>query len=83
VTEAGYAAMAASMRRVAGELGAPVGAVLEGGYALGALARSVAATMEALAGGPEGAAFAPSAAGISSLARDAAARVAERWPGLA
>jgi acetoin utilization deacetylase AcuC-like enzyme len=49
VTEAGYAAMTATMRRVAEELGAPLGVVLEGGYALDALAGSVAATMEVLA----------------------------------
>jgi acetoin utilization deacetylase AcuC-like enzyme len=49
VTEAGYATMTRSVRAVAGRVGAPVGAVLEGGYALGALARSVAATMEVLA----------------------------------
>jgi acetoin utilization deacetylase AcuC-like enzyme len=48
VTEAGYAAMTRSVRRVGEELGAPVGCVLEGGYALGALARSVAATLVAL-----------------------------------
>ncbi len=50
VTEAGFAAMAAAMRRRRrDELGiAPVGCVLEGGYDLGALARSVAATLEAL-----------------------------------
>ncbi len=39
------------VRALADELGAPVGAVLEGGYDLGALADSVAATMEALAAG--------------------------------
>jgi acetoin utilization deacetylase AcuC-like enzyme len=48
VTEAGYAAMTTAMRRLAEELEAPLGVVLEGGYALGALARSVAATLEAL-----------------------------------
>ena len=42
-----YGALAASVR----ELGLPVGVVLEGGYALGALARSVAATLEALGNG--------------------------------
>ena len=41
--------MAAAVRRVAGEAGAPVGVVLEGGYDLGALARSVAATLSVLA----------------------------------
>jgi acetoin utilization deacetylase AcuC-like enzyme len=48
VTEAGYAEMTATMRGVCEELGAPLGVVLEGGYGLGALARSVAATMEVL-----------------------------------
>jgi acetoin utilization deacetylase AcuC-like enzyme len=46
-----YAALAACVRDLAAEIGAPVGAVLEGGYALGALARSVAATLEALGDG--------------------------------
>ncbi len=46
-----YAALAACVRELAAELGAPVGVVLEGGYALGALARSVAATIEALGNG--------------------------------
>src|SRR5207248_411274 len=50
VTEAGFAAMTRSMRRACESLGAPLGCVLEGGYALGALARSVAATLEALSG---------------------------------
>jgi acetoin utilization deacetylase AcuC-like enzyme len=48
VTEAGFAAMTQSIRRAADVVGAPIGCVLEGGYALGALARSVAATMGAL-----------------------------------
>jgi acetoin utilization deacetylase AcuC-like enzyme len=48
VTEEGYAAMTRSVRRVGEELDAPVGCVLEGGYALDALARSVAATLAAL-----------------------------------
>ena len=39
VTDAGYGAMSASMRALAGELGVPLGIVLEGGYDLGALAR--------------------------------------------
>ena len=49
VTEEGYASMTTAMRHLAEELEAPLGVVLEGGYALGALARSVAATLEALA----------------------------------
>src|SRR3954447_11779834 len=50
VTEAGFAGMAASLRRAADAVGAPVGLVLEGGYDLGALARSMAALMPVLVG---------------------------------
>jgi acetoin utilization deacetylase AcuC-like enzyme len=42
--------MARYVRGLGERTGAPVGAVLEGGYALDALAASVCATMEALAG---------------------------------
>jgi acetoin utilization deacetylase AcuC-like enzyme len=52
VTEAGFAAMTTAMRRLSEELEVPLGVVLEGGYALGALARSVAATLEALTAEP-------------------------------
>jgi acetoin utilization deacetylase AcuC-like enzyme len=79
VTEAGFAAMTAAVRQVASELAAPVGVALEGGYALGPLARSVAATLEVLADG--GAPTAP--AGVSRLALDARARLARWWPALA
>ena len=48
VTEEGFAAMTRSLCDVADSVGAPLGCVLEGGYALDALGRSVAATMEAL-----------------------------------
>jgi acetoin utilization deacetylase AcuC-like enzyme len=49
--EAGsFAEMARHLRALGEEVGAPVGVVLEGGYALDALAASVAATLEALAG---------------------------------
>jgi acetoin utilization deacetylase AcuC-like enzyme len=47
---ASFGRMAALARDAAGEWGAPVGAVLEGGYALSALAESVVATMAALGG---------------------------------
>jgi acetoin utilization deacetylase AcuC-like enzyme len=50
VTEDAFAAMTGSVRRAANAASVPVGCVLEGGYALGALARSVAATMGALSG---------------------------------
>ena len=45
-----FAEMARHVRALGRDVGAPVGAVLEGGYTLDALAASVAATMEALAG---------------------------------
>ena len=45
-----FAEMARYVRGLGERTGAPVGAVLEGGYALDALAASVCATMEALAG---------------------------------
>ncbi|MEK6277537.1 MAG: histone deacetylase [Actinomycetota bacterium] len=48
--EAAYADMAASLRELATELGAPVLVCLEGGYALGALAASVDATIAAFTG---------------------------------
>ena len=43
-------AMSGVVRALCGELGIPLGLVLEGGYDLAALARSVVATMEALVG---------------------------------
>jgi acetoin utilization deacetylase AcuC-like enzyme len=56
VTDRGYATMAASVRALADELGVPVGVVLEGGYALDALAGGLVATLEVLAAaGPVGA----------------------------
>jgi acetoin utilization deacetylase AcuC-like enzyme len=85
VTEEGYAAMTHSLRRAADSLGVPVGAVLEGGYALGALARSVAATMEALAA-PEGGSAIDGGSGAdapsTAIADEARARLAEWWPAL-
>jgi acetoin utilization deacetylase AcuC-like enzyme len=47
VTDAGYAAMAAWVRSLAGELGVPVGVVLEGGYELGALSRAFCDVLDA------------------------------------
>jgi acetoin utilization deacetylase AcuC-like enzyme len=48
--EEAYADMTATMRDLGDELGAPVLVVLEGGYDLGALSASVAATIAALTG---------------------------------
>jgi acetoin utilization deacetylase AcuC-like enzyme len=70
VTEAGFAGMTAAMRRLCEELGAPLGVVLEGGYALGALARSVAATMEVLAADELPAAAALSVDPVALAARE-------------
>ena len=46
--DAAYGDMASTVRDLAAQLGAPVLICLEGGYALGALSRSVVATLEAL-----------------------------------
>jgi acetoin utilization deacetylase AcuC-like enzyme len=78
VTEAGFAAMTALMRQLAIELTAPLGCVLEGGYAVHALARSVAATMRSLLPGVGSDPSVP----VDPLALEARARFAELWPGL-
>jgi acetoin utilization deacetylase AcuC-like enzyme len=54
-----YGQMACHVRDLAGAVGAPVGAVLEGGYAVDALAEGVAATIAALAGHGEAESIAP------------------------
>jgi acetoin utilization deacetylase AcuC-like enzyme len=79
VTEAGFAAMTAAVRRAADAVGAPVGVVLEGGYDLGALAGSMAALMPVLVaeGGPDDAPVAR-----HPLAEDAVRRLAPWWPAL-
>jgi len=91
VTEEGFAAMAGSLRDAAAGLGIPVGGVLEGGYDLRALARSVAATLEVL--GDAGADFAAvsgpgagsgaAAPPVSADAQRALARLDAFWPGIA
>ncbi|HEX9107808.1 MAG TPA: hypothetical protein VF832_11280, partial [Longimicrobiales bacterium] len=77
VTEGGYAAMTRALQRVASELEIGLGFVLEGGYALGALARSVAATLEALQS--------PGPSSEVAVAPDSVAarqRLAQWWPEL-
>ena len=54
VSDSGYATMATLLRDLAAELSIPIGAVMEGGYALGPLARGVALTMDVLRGGDGG-----------------------------
>jgi acetoin utilization deacetylase AcuC-like enzyme len=83
VTEAGYAVMTAAVRDAGAELGTPVGGVLEGGYALQALGRSVAVTLAELAApAGSGAAHAPGV-NLAPEARAARARLADHWPQLA
>src|SRR5205085_5065864 len=81
LTEAGFAALTASMRQVAAATDAPLGCVLEGGYALGPLARSVAATMRVLAedDGMAERVFLEEA----PLAAQARARLGRWWPSVA
>jgi acetoin utilization deacetylase AcuC-like enzyme len=76
VTEAGYVAMTASLRRAADAVGAPVGLVLEGGYDLGALSRSMAALMPVLVGGSTPA---EQVVEVHPLARRAVDRLAPWW----
>jgi acetoin utilization deacetylase AcuC-like enzyme len=71
--------MAASMRALAEALDVPLGIVLEGGYALGALSRSVVATLEA-AGDTSAAAPDVPEHPLSVAARE---RLARHWPSLA
>jgi acetoin utilization deacetylase AcuC-like enzyme len=73
VDEEGYCAMAATMRDVAAELGAPILVCLEGGYDPDALADSVLATLAGLADDAT-----PSRAD-PELAEPHRERVARRW----
>jgi acetoin utilization deacetylase AcuC-like enzyme len=82
VTEAGFAAITRSIRWVCESLEIPVGCVLEGGYALGALARSVAVTLEALKE-PAGAQAPGSDEAPPDFVGPARARFAQWWPALA
>jgi acetoin utilization deacetylase AcuC-like enzyme len=72
---ASFASMALWMRSLADSVGAPVGAVLEGGYDLPALASSCAASLEAFRdGGP------PPSVEAHSLAVEAARVLGRFWP---
>ena len=82
VTEEGFAAMTRAIARVCASLAAPVGAVLEGGYALGALGRSVAATLQALSTEPAPDATSAPASALTPTAHQARTRLAEFWPQL-
>jgi acetoin utilization deacetylase AcuC-like enzyme len=71
---ASFEAMALHVRSLADDLGVPLVAVLEGGYDLGALAASVAATLRALAAGGE-----PESVEPDDLTRRYAERVGRHW----
>ncbi|MDW5594138.1 histone deacetylase [Conexibacter stalactiti] len=81
LSEAGFAAMTGTLRRLGAELGVPLGGVLEGGYALGALAASTAATLAALTA-PEPPAADPGLA-VAPASNALLERLSARWPALA
>jgi acetoin utilization deacetylase AcuC-like enzyme len=70
-----FAAMALWMRALGDSLGVPVGALLEGGYDLAALASSSAATLEALRDGGS-----PESVEVHPLAVEAARTLGRWWP---
>jgi acetoin utilization deacetylase AcuC-like enzyme len=76
----GFAAMGASVRRLADQLGVPLGLVLEGGYDLQGLASSLAATLEAV--GADEPPAADHGLAVHPLAAAATERLGARWPGL-
>jgi acetoin utilization deacetylase AcuC-like enzyme len=80
LSEAGFVTMTASLRRACADVGAPIGLVLEGGYAVDALAGSMAALVPVL-----GAAEVPGAVDVAvhPLAAAALERLAPWWPDLA
>ncbi|MEV4421876.1 histone deacetylase [Patulibacter sp. NPDC049589] len=80
VTDDGFRRMAGAVHRLASELDVPLGLVLEGGYDVDALARSVAATLEAWSAEPG---EAPAPGGPDPVVDRARAFFAERWPGVA
>ncbi|MGH2844017.1 MAG: histone deacetylase family protein [Solirubrobacteraceae bacterium] len=77
-SDAAFPAMATLIRDLAAELEVPLGCVLEGGYAIDALARCAAAVMQALLPGVG----APAAGAGHPLARDALLRLRPYWPDL-
>jgi acetoin utilization deacetylase AcuC-like enzyme len=80
VTEAGYAAMTASLRRACADVGAPLGMVLEGGYSLEALTGSVGALAPVLTGAVPAEEVALE---VHPLAERALDRLSRWWPALA
>jgi acetoin utilization deacetylase AcuC-like enzyme len=77
LSDSSYAELAGSMLRVSRSVGAPIGCVLEGGYAIEALARSVASTMAALVEPPDETAPPVPVIPMAAAARE---RLARWWP---
>jgi acetoin utilization deacetylase AcuC-like enzyme len=75
LTESGYGALSAAMRRLAVELDVPLGIVLEGGYDLRALSASVAATLAAALDGAG-----PEPVPVAPVAAQAKSHYARWWP---
>lgn len=82
VTEAGFAGMTASLRRVGAELGVPLGCVLEGGYDVDALAASVCEIVPIL-GAPSAPGSEAADVDVDPLSAQARERLARWWPALA
>lgn len=80
VTDAGFGEMARTIDRLATDLDVPAGLVLEGGYATGALARSVAATLESWSGSTM--TSRPAAEPMPAIVAEHRAAFAARWPAL-
>jgi acetoin utilization deacetylase AcuC-like enzyme len=80
VSDAGFGAMAASVRAAGASVGAPVGLVLEGGYDLGALSRSLCDVLEVFSASSD--AVAEPDVAVHPLAADALGRLERFWPGL-
>jgi acetoin utilization deacetylase AcuC-like enzyme len=76
LTAGSFAKMARHMRTLASQAGAPLGAVLEGGYNLATLGECVTATIAALSDGEP----AESAAPEALLTSRAAAQIGHYWP---
>jgi acetoin utilization deacetylase AcuC-like enzyme len=79
VSDAGFAAMAASSRLLAEDAGVPLGIVLEGGYDVAALSRCFADTLEVT--GTAESVCAPDLP-VHPLATEALGRLVARWPAL-
>jgi len=81
VSEHGYAAMTASLRRACDTVGAPLGMILEGGYSLEAMCDSIAALTPILTA-PNAPANTEDTIPVHPLAQRALERLGRFWPTL-